>query len=922
MAIEDFRHAKAVVAASRPGLRIVVVAASKRQRMDAVVLIACLALVGTLLIVLLLLCRLVQPYDIAWFLSSREDKLKLSKMRLYNANGYLMHSGSEILLGSTGSFQRFDSVDRDYKPPYGHHAHQQGTNLTVPPWRTSSTEESEIPPQPLRPAPSPREPKLTREKAIQKQTSEPKPSAGSIIISPIPRPVPRKQHSAPISFPLPVLNSPRDAKRFHQEPHICTNPFLNEPPLKEEVDPVPPQPPEVVVPVVPEPSVPAPEPFLQRLIRSANNPFASDPRKPDDECIFSFEPATVQSVFAEEDPSKRAERRLSKMENLRKMSRLIESNQMLLNIYQQFNGTVDRSSESDQRSPPVKPASSSSSTSPIVSPKLIDITSTPTPTPSTSRTDNSKYQDSPRTEAGDNINLPTVSKGIKHILRNRSFSETEFSERKLFKGFALATDGDQTPRIPLMKNSSYKDLTRYYNSGGGGSGMVTPSAVTSGYSSGSSTVLQKTVSESFLEQYTLGREHDPGGSMASGSSSGSVAAAFNGSGGSVGGLRSVIPSTSTESVASQSSVIFSDLEPAQPITGYLCVGLQYDKSSTTIEGVELLVTIQEAKQLVCPPGIEMDTFVKVFIVPDESKVLQTKVFKNSCYPSYQETFSFWITHKSVRRSLWFHVYHTSSSEQTLIGECEMQLNENISRPMTTWLKLMDSSHKKSPLGELMFSLSYLPTAERLTVVIVKARNLNLKSSRAATASGGRSKQLQQQVAIDDEAAVVEQEDDGGEVDSSEGIFVKVYLLKNDKKVSKKKTCVKRGERSPIYNEAIIFSVPPYMLNTIQIRCSVVQMTNRTESNAINNNNNNSGGDLIQFGYSSYDSSGNNLSRKQSTKLVSIGHVIVGSGTTGKGLRHWHQMLTTLRKPVTMWHVLKITSERKRKRLGELEQASG
>lgn len=99
------------------------------------------------------------------------------------------------------------------------------------------------------------------------------------------------------------------------------------------------------------------------------------------------------------------------------------------------------------------------------------------------------------------------------------------------------------------------------------------------------------------------------------------------------------------------------------------------------------MTIQEAKQLVCPPGIEMDTFVKVFIVPDESKVLQTKVgdhgleddsvgvtlrslqvFKNSCYPSYQETFSFWITHKSVRRSLWFHVYHTSSSEQTLIGK--------------------------------------------------------------------------------------------------------------------------------------------------------------------------------------------------------------------------------------------------------------
>lgn len=30
-------------------------------------------------------------------------------------------------------------------------------------------------------------------------------------------------------------------------------------------------------------------------------------------------------------------------------------------------------------------------------------------------------------------------------------------------------------------------------------------------------------------------------------------------------------------------------------------------------------------------------------------------------------------------------------------------------------------------GEVMFSLSYLPTAERLTVVIVKARNLRFSS---------------------------------------------------------------------------------------------------------------------------------------------------------------------------------------------------
>ena len=37
--------------------------------------------------------------------------------------------------------------------------------------------------------------------------------------------------------------------------------------------------------------------------------------------------------------------------------------------------------------------------------------------------------------------------------------------------------------------------------------------------------------------------------------------------------------------------------------------------------------------------------------------------------------------------------------------------------------------------------------------------------------------------------------------------MKVYLLKGGKKISKKKTVSKRDERNPIFNEAMIFSVP-------------------------------------------------------------------------------------------------------------------
>lgn len=48
-------------------------------------------------------------------------------------------------------------------------------------------------------------------------------------------------------------------------------------------------------------------------------------------------------------------------------------------------------------------------------------------------------------------------------------------------------------------------------------------------------------------------------------------------------------------------------------------------------------------------------------------------------------------------------------------------------------------------------------------------------------------------------------------------FVKVYLLQNGKKVNKKKTTVKRGEQNPIFNEAMIFSVPA---SALPVSCDV------------------------------------------------------------------------------------------------------
>ncbi|UYV76555.1 SYT12 [Cordylochernes scorpioides] len=117
------------------------------------------------------------------------------------------------------------------------------------------------------------------------------------------------------------------------------------------------------------------------------------------------------------------------------------------------------------------------------------------------------------------------------------------------------------------------------------------------------------------------------------------------------------------------------------------------------------------------------------------------------------------------------------------------------------------------VGDILFSLSYLPTAERLTVVVVKARNLSWHDDKDSAAWFSRRKRKRFRVVqYSAQPTVVDvgREKKTRHVDVTQCVvdpFVKVYLLQKEKKVSKKKTSVRRGERNPIFNEAMIFSVP-------------------------------------------------------------------------------------------------------------------
>ncbi|KAH0956451.1 hypothetical protein HN011_000605 [Eciton burchellii] len=297
---------------------------------------------------------------------------------------------------------------------------------------------------------------------------------------------------------------------------------------------------------------------------------------------------------------------------------------------------------------------------------------------------------------------------------------------------------------------------------------------------------------------------------------------------------------SCESVCSDTSVNLNDLEEA-PIVGHICVGLEHERwggRGSDCEG-DLAVSVLEARDLIAVDGSPAeDTFVRVCLLPDRQTHVQTRIYRGCPSPSYQEKFLFPLDGGPAGKTLFVEVFSDESSiggGASLIGEASLKLGPAARPPATTWLPLSGPALPTPHLGELMFSLSYLPTAERLTLVVVKARNLR-------------------------------------GVNSTPGdFFVKVYLLQQGKKMHKKKTSVKKGEKSPIFNEAIIFSVPTHALQTIQLRLTVAEL---------------------------------NGDQGTSPKAHSVGHIIVGSTSIGKALAHWRQMLAVLRRPVAMWHPLR------------------
>uniref|UniRef100_A0A3B4TUI2 Synaptotagmin Va n=1 Tax=Seriola dumerili TaxID=41447 RepID=A0A3B4TUI2_SERDU len=203
----------------------------------------------------------------------------------------------------------------------------------------------------------------------------------------------------------------------------------------------------------------------------------------------------------------------------------------------------------------------------------------------------------------------------------------------------------------------------------------------------------------------------------------------------------------------------------------------------------LIVGILQAQDL---PAMDMggtsDPYVKVYMLPDKKKKFETKVQRKNLSPVFNETFTFKIPYSELGgQTLVLQVFDFDRfGKHDVIGEIKIAMNSiDLGQPIQEWKDLVGGEkEEQEKLGDICISLRYVPTAGKLTVNIMEAKNLKKMDV------GGLSP------------------------------FVKVVLQHNGKRLKKKKTSVKQNTLNPYFNESFSFEIPFSQIQKIQVLITV------------------------------------------------------------------------------------------------------
>ncbi|KAI6194503.1 Synaptotagmin 1 [Aphelenchoides besseyi] len=219
---------------------------------------------------------------------------------------------------------------------------------------------------------------------------------------------------------------------------------------------------------------------------------------------------------------------------------------------------------------------------------------------------------------------------------------------------------------------------------------------------------------------------------------------------------------------------------------------------------QLSVTVIQAENL---PGMDMsgtsDPYVKLYLLPEKKKKVETKVHRKTLNPVFNETFIFKVPFNEIgNKTLVFSIYDFDRfSKHDQIGQVLLPLGKiDLGQVIEEWKDIApppDDKEADKSLGDICFSLRYVPTAGKLTVVILEAKNLKKM-------------------------------DVGGLSDP----YVKIILMQGGKRLKKKKTTIKKCSLNPYYNESFSFEVPFEQIQKVSLMITVMDYDKVGSNDAI------------------------------------------------------------------------------------------
>ncbi|XP_063585843.1 synaptotagmin-15-like [Penaeus indicus] len=217
---------------------------------------------------------------------------------------------------------------------------------------------------------------------------------------------------------------------------------------------------------------------------------------------------------------------------------------------------------------------------------------------------------------------------------------------------------------------------------------------------------------------------------------------------------------------------------------------------------KLLVNLIKAKNL--PSRLigsinACDPYVRLYLMPDERRYLQTKTRRKTCNPRFDETFCFQITAKELEdRALKLTFYDVDRDKKhQVIGHVLCLLKD-----LAPWegkrmiRRDLEREVSLSPrqLGQLELTLCYNDNLERLTVTVGAARQLKVEDDRS---------------------------------DKNE-FQARIALMQQTKVTKTKKTGVVKGTDSPSFYESFNFKVAPDALDTTAV-CVTVTVGKKSDN---------------------------------------------------------------------------------------------